>query len=66
MTPGAQALVDRIVFAIHGEQIHLSLAGGSHYDFTGSDKDFFVGKGHLFAGLHGSVSRFETDNANRC
>ena len=39
---GAQALVNGVVFAIHGEQLDIGLAGGGHHYFSGRYQDFFI------------------------
>ena len=66
MAPGAQALVDRVVFAIHGKQFDVGLARGGHHDFAGGDQDFFVRKRDLLPCLHGGVRGFKADDAHGC
>ena len=66
MLPGAQALMDGVVFAIDGKEFDSGPARRGHYDFAGCDQNFLIRKRYLLAGLYGGVSCLEADHADGC
>jgi len=44
-----EALENRVVLAIDGQEFHPALVGGGGDDFTGHDEDFLGGDGQILA-----------------
>src|ERR1700722_1449304 len=51
----AEALVDGVVFAVHGEKRDILAFHSGHYDFAGSYEDFFISKRDGLSQLDGFV-----------
>ena len=64
MRAAAQALVNGIMLAIHGEQFNARLMCGCHHQLTGRDQDFFVGESDLLPGYDCGIGGFQSDDAN--
>ena len=60
----AEALVNGVVLAIHGQEFAAGFVGRGHDQFAGGDEDFLVGKGDLLAKAHSFVGGLEADDAN--
>ena len=63
--PRAQALVDGVVLAIHGQQFHAFGLGRGHHQFACRHQHFLVRQCHPLPRLHRRVRRFQTHHAHR-
>ena len=64
--PRAQALVDGVVLAIHGQQFHALGLGRSHHQFARRHQDFLVRQSHPLPCLNRRIGRFQAHHAHRC
>jgi hypothetical protein len=55
-----QALVDRVVLAVDGQDGNIALAGGCGQDFAGGNHAFLVGQADWFSGEDGRMGGFES------
>ena len=60
----ADALEDRAVLAVDGEEFGPGAPGGLHHEAAGHDQGFLVGEGDALALLHRPVSRSEARGAH--
>ena len=60
----AETLVDRVVFAVDGQQLATGFFGCGHHQFACGNENFFVRERYGFAKLDGFVGGFKADDAN--
>jgi len=65
MRSATQALVNRVVFAVHGQQFTSGLFRSGHHKFARCHQNFLVRERDCFSELDRFVSSFEANHANR-
>jgi len=59
-----QALKDRVVLAVDGQQPDVSRPGGGDHEFAGGHQSFLVGQGNVLAGQDRAIGRHQAGHAH--